>query len=76
MAMYVDKTKWTGLMEYLKVDDYVRLDMRIAQNFFHDKLEIAFVGQNLSDKLHPEISDGIGSYEVERLLYGQITYKY
>ena len=76
MAMYVDETKWTGLLEDVKVDDYVRLDMRIAQKFFNDKLEIAFVGQNLTDKLHPEISDGIGSYEVERLLYGQITFKY
>ena len=58
MAMYVDKTKWTGFLEDVKVDDYVRLDMRIAQKFFNDKLEIAFVGQNLTDKLHPEISDG------------------
>ena len=76
MAMYVDQTKWTGFLGDVKVDDYVRLDMRIAQKFFNDKLEIAFVGQNLTDKLHPEISDGLGNYETERLLYGQITFNY
>jgi iron complex outermembrane receptor protein len=76
MAMYVDQTKWTGFLEDVKVDDYVRVDMRIAQKLFNDKLEIAFVGQNLTDKLHPEISDGLGNYEVERLFYGQIIFKY
>ena len=76
MAMYVDKTRWAGFLRDVKVDDYVRLDIRVAQKFFNDKLEIAFVGQNLTDKLHPEISDGLGSYETDQLLYGQIIFKY
>ena len=76
IAMYVDETRWTGFLEDVKVDDYVRFDIRIAQKLFNDKLEIAFVGQNLTDKLHPEISDGLGSYQTERLLYGQIIFKY
>lgn len=73
MAIFVDETKWSGFLEDVKIDDYVRLDIRIAQKFFNDKLEISFVGQNLTDKLHPEFSDGTGSYEVERLIYGQVN---
>jgi outer membrane receptor protein involved in Fe transport len=76
ITMYVDETRWTGFLEDVKIDDYVRFDIRIAQKLFNDKLEVAFVGQNLTDKLHPEISDGLGSYETERLLYGQIILKY
>ena len=52
----------------------VRFDIRLAQKLFNDKLELAFVGQNLTDKLHPETSDATGTYEVERLLYGQMTF--
>jgi len=70
---YVDDTKWKGLLKEVKVDDYLRLDIRIAQKFFNDKLEISVTGQNLTDKLHPEISDGTGTHEVERLIYGQVT---
>jgi len=76
MAYYVDDTKWDGLIEDVKIDDYLRFDVRIAQKLYNDRLELAFVGQNLTDKLHPESADGAGTYEVERLLYGQITYKY
>ena len=72
-AHYVDDTKWNGVLEEVKVDDYLRFDIRIGQKLFNDKLEIAFVGQNLTDKLHPEYTDGIEPYEVERLLYGQLT---
>ena len=72
-AHYVDDTKWNGVLEEVKVDDYLRFDIRIAQKLFNDKLEIAFVGQNLTDKLHPEYTDGIEPYEVERLMYGQLT---
>ena len=76
MAMYVDKSKWTGFFGDVKIDDYVRFDIRIAQKFFNDKLEIAFVGQNLTDKLHPEIADGLGNYETDQLIYGQITLRF
>ena len=73
MTYYVDETKWSGLVEETKIDDYVRLDIRIAQKLFNDRLELAFVGQNLTDKLHPETSDVTGTYEIERLIYGQVT---
>jgi len=76
IAHFVDETKWGGLIEDIKIDDYVRLDLRISQKLFNDKLEISFVGQNLTDKLHPETSDGMATYEVEQLLYGQITWRF
>jgi iron complex outermembrane receptor protein len=70
---YVDDTKWQGLLKEVKLDDYLRLDIRIAQKFFNDRLELSVTGQNLTDKLHPEFSDGTETYEVERLIYGQVT---
>ena len=76
IAHYVDDTKWSGLTGDVKVDDYWRWDIRIAQKLFNDTLELSFTGQNLTDKLHPETSDGTGTYEVERLLYGQITFRF
>jgi iron complex outermembrane receptor protein len=75
-AHYVDETKWFGLDREVTIDDYLRLDVRISQKLLNDKLELSFVGLNLTDKLHPETTDGLGTYEVERLLYGQITFRF
>lgn len=75
-AHYVDETRWTGLTDNVKVDDYVRLDMRLAKKFLKDTLEISLNGQNLTDKLHPETSDATGTYQVEQLLYGQVTWHF
>jgi iron complex outermembrane receptor protein len=72
-AHYVDDTRWGGLTGDTTIDDYVRLDIRVSQKLFNDKLELSVTGQNLTDKLHPEFSDGTGTYEVERLIYGQLT---
>ena len=76
MAYYVDETKWSGLVEDVKIDDYVRFDIRVSQKFFNDRLELAFVGQNITDQFHPETSDVTGTYEIERLMYGQMTINY
>jgi outer membrane receptor protein involved in Fe transport len=76
MAHYVDDTKWSGLGENVTVDDYVRLDIRISQKLFNDRVELSFTGQNITDKLHPEYSDSLVTYEVERLLYGQVTLRF
>ena len=73
---FVDDTRWDGVFNDISVDDYVRLDIRIAQKLFNDKVELSLAGQNLTDKLHPEFSDGIETYEAERLVYGQITFRY
>ena len=76
MAYYVDETKWSGLVEDVKIDDYVRLDIRVSQKLFNDRLELSFVGQNVTDQFHPETSDVTGTYEIERLMYGQMTIYY
>ena len=68
--------KWSGLGENVTVDDYVRLDIRISQKLFNDRVELSFTGQNITDKLHPEYSDSLVTYEVERLLYGQVTLRF
>jgi len=72
-AHYVDETKWSELSGDYKIDDYLRFDVRVSQKLFGDKLELSLTGQNLTDKLHPEISDELGGYEIERLIYGQVT---
>jgi len=73
-AHFVDKTKWSEVThKAVKVDDYLRVDLRISKKFFNDRVELSFIGQNLTDKLHPETSDATATYEIERLLYGQIT---
>jgi outer membrane receptor protein involved in Fe transport len=73
-AHFVDETKWSGLTDSTKVDDYLRLDIRISKKLFNDKVELSLVGQNLTDSLHPETSDGTTTYETDQLIYGQITF--
>jgi outer membrane receptor protein involved in Fe transport len=75
-AHYVDDTKWSGLTGNVKTDDYIRLDIRIAQKLLGGRLELALVGQNLLDNTHPETSDVTGTYETERLIYGQMTVQF
>ncbi len=75
-AHYVDDTKWKGLTGNVKVDKYVRFDVRASQKLFSDKLELSLTGQNLLDKLHPETNDGTDTYESERLIYGQVTLRF
>ena len=75
-AHFVDETEWNELPGEAKIDDYLRFDMRISQKLFNEMLELSLVGQNLTDKLHPETSDVIGTFESERLIYGQITFRF
>ena len=72
---YVDETTWRPVIgKPVRIDDYVRLDLRIAQKLFNDQLELALVGQNLTDRGHPETSDGTATYNSDRLIYGQMTW--
>ncbi len=73
---YVDEAKWNSLTGRVKTDDYLRLDIRIAQRLFNDRLELSLVGQNLTDKRHPETFDVVGEYQVDRLIYGQVTFRF
>lgn len=74
---FVDRTKWrnpVGMTE--NVSRYFRLDARLARQFFNNRVELSVTGQNLTDKLHRETSDTVGSYPVERLIYGQVTFRF
>lgn len=74
-AHYVDETRWRPVLgRRVDIDDYVRLDMRIAQKLFKDKVELSLAGQNLTDRTHPETSDGVATYNSERLIYGQVSF--
>jgi len=74
-AHYVDDTLWKPVVgKHIYIDNYLRVDVRLAKKLFRDRVELALVGQNLGDTRHPETSDGIATYEIERLLYGQITF--
>jgi len=73
---FVDKTSWESLIGEESVDRYMRLDMRVSQKLFGGKVELSLVGQNLTDKLHPETTDTVATYEIERLIYGCITLRF
>ncbi|MFC1591849.1 TonB-dependent receptor plug domain-containing protein [Thermodesulfobacteriota bacterium] len=79
-AHFVDETKWRdpsgGKTNVFRIDDYLRLDMRVAKKFFNDHLELAAVGQNLTDKLHPEGTEGFKVFESDQLIYFQATWQY
>lgn len=55
---------------------YVAVDVRLA---FHPtkKLELALIGQNISDPEHPEFGGGAANQpEVQRGYYGQLTWRF
>lgn len=47
------------------IDNYLRVDLRLAQKFMEGRGEIAIIGQNLLDDNHPEFIDA----EVERTVF-------
>jgi iron complex outermembrane receptor protein len=62
----------------LNIDSYTTLDVRLAWIPVPD-LEIALVGQNLLDDQHPEFEserNDTQSTEVERGVYGKITWRF
>ncbi|MCP4753846.1 MAG: TonB-dependent receptor, partial [Proteobacteria bacterium] len=72
MLYYVDN------IENQDVDKYIRIDLRLGWKP-SDNIELAVIGQNLFDPQHPEYtssSGGITTTEVERSVYGKITWKF
>ena len=72
-ARYVDDLPGQNLADYLTVD--ARLGWKP-----HSRFEVALVGQNLFSKQHPEFSytDVIDTLptEVERSVYGEVTWRF
>ncbi len=61
----------------IPVDSYVELDLRLGWHITDD-LELSIIGRNLLDDKHPEYSGlglGVPSSEIERSVYGKITYR-
>ena len=68
---YVDDVGNTSARGFGIVQDYTTLDARIGW-FPNPGLELAIVGQNLLDSQHGEF----GRDEIERSVYGQVTWRY
>lgn len=61
----------------LNIPSYCRLDLRLGWRLT-DALEVSLVGQNLIDYRHPEFNtlSGYHPTEIERGMYGKITWKF
>ncbi len=72
---------WARYVEHLPtqgIGSYVTFDVRLAWKPRND-IELSIVGQNLLDKQHPEFQSAqnyTSSTEVERSLYGKITWHF
>jgi iron complex outermembrane recepter protein len=54
---------------------YLTLDLRLGWNVTED-FELAIVGRNLLDDSHPEFERAAGSAEVERSIFGTVTWRF
>ena len=60
----------------IDVDSYIRLDLRLGWHPSED-LEVSIAMQNLLDKRHTEFTDlSLVGAEVERSIYGKITWRF
>jgi len=77
-AFYVDdfSFKQEAWVQPGTVDDYVRVDVRLAKTFMRDRAEIAVVGQNLFDRRHYEYPMALSSGEVPRTFYVEFIVRY
>ncbi len=73
--------KFDGTLRYVdslnngQVPDYVTADARLAWQATKN-LELAVVGQNLLDNQHPEFGVGAGQHQIERSVYGTVTFQW
>jgi len=65
---YVDRIKMAN--EF--IDDYLRVDLRLAKEFLEGRGEFSVVGQNLQEKKHAEFID----VEVERAVFMSLGIKF
>lgn len=74
-----DKLQFDAALRYVSgidndtVPDYEELDLRMAWRPW-SRLELALVGQNLLHKRHVEFSDLANRKEIERTIYGKLTW--
>lgn len=77
-VFYVDdfKFKQEAWVAPGTVDDYTRVDVRIAKAFMGDRAEIALVGQNLFDRRHYEYPRTLSSGAAPRTYYVECSFRY
>jgi iron complex outermembrane receptor protein len=56
------------------VPSYFTIGVRIARQF--KNLELSVVGQNLLDDRHPEFGSQASRHEIERSVYGKVTWRF
>ncbi|HXG47874.1 MAG TPA: TonB-dependent receptor [Methylomirabilota bacterium] len=63
--------------EVSSIPSYVEGDIRVAWRP-NEKWELALVGQNLFDSVHPEYAPGLGGgpFQIERSFYGKATFRF
>jgi len=59
------------------IPSYERLDLRLGWRP-NERIELSLVGQNLLERRHPEFPSelGIATSEIQRSVYGKVTYRY
>ncbi len=68
---------YTGSMSNIGIDDYLRLDARLAWQVM-DRLEVSVVGQNLLDDWHQEFTEFVfnGPSEIGRSYYARLHWQF
>jgi iron complex outermembrane receptor protein len=67
--------RYVGALPNQGVADYWASDVRVAWKPT-DKLELAVVGKNLFDPQHPEFGTDSALHEIQRGVFGTVTYRW
>jgi iron complex outermembrane receptor protein len=67
--------RYVDALTNLQIPAYTAADVRLAWRP-DDHLELAVVGQNLFDNQHPEFVTGGSRYEIQRGVYGTLTFQW
>lgn len=73
--------QFDGILRYVdrlpnpRVPNYLSLDLRLGW-YPVTNLELAVVGQNLLDNRHPEFGGSVNQVEVQRGVYGKVTWRF
>ena len=67
---------YVGSVPYYSVPSYMRLDMGLTWHV-SKSTDFSIIGQNLLDRAHPEFGDdGVIATEVQRGVFGELTYRF
>jgi len=67
---------YVGSVPHYSIPSYARLDMGLTWNI-SENMDFSVIGQNLLDKSHPEFGDdGVIATEVQRAIFGKLTWRF